>query len=84
MPYGVTPRQKELLDFIHGYWRANGRMPRLRTCAVWLGLTSTGAVRQLVMALRERGHLVMSPEGDVQPLVIPPAPSGFPALVVRS
>lgn len=55
--YGLTPRQKETLDFIKGYIEARGSSPTYDEIQQAVGLSSKSGVHRLVVGLCERGAL---------------------------
>lgn len=57
MSYGLTRRQKELLEFIRGHIAAQGFSPSYREMQLHAGLNSLSGVSRLVNALAERGHI---------------------------
>lgn len=55
---GLTPKQKECLDFIRAYIEAHGASPSYQNIMDAMGLRSKSGVHRLVHALHDRGHLV--------------------------
>jgi SOS-response transcriptional repressor LexA len=54
----MTPRQKDLLDFMVEYSRANGGlMPTYRECMYGLGLRSTAAISMLMSGLEDQNYI---------------------------
>ena len=77
MSYGLTLRQKELLDFIRATIAANGSPPSYREMQMHSGLNSLSGVSRLVNALAERGHIAFMRNGkrsitlnDAKPCVL--------------
>ena len=57
----LTPRQRQVLDWIVAYIDAHGCSPTYREIARGMGLPSTNNVWQFVNALRERGAIAYIP-----------------------
>lgn len=57
MPLPITPKQKEVLDFIITFINDRGYPPSYREIADGLGLASPSTVHVHIQALRERGFL---------------------------
>lgn len=53
----MTPRQRDCLNFIAGYWREFGYSPSFDEIAQGLGLSGKGRVAVLVAALCDREYL---------------------------
>ena len=53
----LTPRQRELLDFIQSSVGQENRMPSYREMAKALNVSAVGTVQDLVRALVNKGHL---------------------------
>ncbi len=53
----LTQRQRELLDFIRGYFTENGMAPSLREMADALGVNDLKGVRQHLERLERAGHI---------------------------
>lgn len=53
----LTPRQHELLRFIHGYVRRNGVSPSFEEMRDSLNLRSKSGIHRLISALEERGYI---------------------------
>ena len=56
---GMTPRQKECLDYIRQHFSDHGYAPTYREMAEHLGVVSLNTVSRLIHGLRERGHIRM-------------------------
>jgi SOS-response transcriptional repressor LexA len=57
MKIGLTPKQRELLDYIEAYSQESGASPSYQQMMERLGLHSKSGVHRLVKALEERGHI---------------------------
>lgn len=57
----MTPRQKEVLDFIKDYWAKNGYAPTYEAICLGLGIRSKGNVHEIIHALQERGFITFIP-----------------------
>jgi SOS-response transcriptional repressor LexA len=65
MTLGVTPRQKQALDFIRAYVRQHdGASPSYREMQAGLHLASVSSVSRLLHGLERRGHIVRVPNGE--------------------
>ncbi len=53
----LTPKQKELYDFLREYWNSQGVMPTVREIREHLGLASNFAVQKRLAALQKKGYL---------------------------
>lgn len=53
----LTPRQREILDWIQSFCRREGAAPTVREIGEALGMRSTGSVRDHLGALRSKGYL---------------------------
>lgn len=53
----LTKRQKEILDFIHGFTGEQGYAPSIREIAQGLGLSSASTVHEHLVALKAKGYL---------------------------
>lgn len=60
MPTPLTPKQKEVLDFIVNFIHEQGYAPSYREIALGLKLASPSTVHVHIQALRTRGYLRMS------------------------
>ncbi|MEK7116382.1 MAG: hypothetical protein AAB879_03235, partial [Patescibacteria group bacterium] len=60
----LTPKQKEVLDFIVSFINEKGYSPSFREIASGLNLASPSTVHVHIQALRERGYLRASSEGS--------------------
>lgn len=59
---GLTPKQRQLLDFIVGYQRSHrGDSPSFEQMAKGVGLASRGAVHRLITCLEERRAIARDP-----------------------
>lgn len=58
---GMTPKQKELLDFIKSYSGRNGYCPSYDDMMKALGLRSKSGIHRMVYALKERGYVRLLP-----------------------
>ena len=57
--YGLTPRQRDVLDFIEAYaGEHQGITPTYDEIVTGLGLTSKGRAYRLVEALAQRGYII--------------------------
>lgn len=57
--YGLTVRQREVLDFIENYAKEhNGLTPTYEEICVGAGIDSKGRVYRIVEALDQRGYIV--------------------------
>jgi sulfur relay (sulfurtransferase) DsrC/TusE family protein len=59
--YGLTPKQKELLQFIRDYYHANGMTPTFEEMKVKMGLASKAGIHRMINGLEERGHIFRIP-----------------------
>lgn len=57
MTYGLTPRQKEALDFIKSFSERRGFSPSVREVQLALGLSSTSGVIRILDGLQQRGAI---------------------------
>lgn len=55
MTHSLTPKQRELLDFIKSYIDANGVGPSFEEMRKHLGQTSKSGIHRLLAGLEERG-----------------------------
>tara|TARA_R110000765_G_scaffold44176_1_gene91763 strand:- start:43 stop:273 length:231 start_codon:yes stop_codon:yes gene_type:complete len=53
----MTPRQKECLDYISGFWSDNGYAPSFEEIRIALGAKSKSSVSALVKRLEARGYV---------------------------
>jgi len=58
---GLTPRQREALNFIQSYSDERGYSPNYREIADGLGLAATSGVNRLVKGLVARGYIAAMP-----------------------
>jgi SOS regulatory protein LexA len=54
---GITKKQKEVLDFIKGYWDKHQVAPTQKEIKEAFGLKSFGSVQRYLKYLKESGHL---------------------------
>jgi len=57
MPYPITKRQKEVLDFIKSYIGHNGYSPTLEEMKKRLHLSAVSTVHQHINALIDKGYI---------------------------
>lgn len=57
----ITPRQKDLLDFIKGFYSENGYCASYDEMAAAWGVNSRSTIRRLVCGLEERGFITRIP-----------------------
>ena len=71
----ATPRQLDLLRFIHGYQLAHGGVsPTLDECGAGIGLKARSGVHRLICGLQERGYLRTLPgRARAMAVIAPPA-----------
>lgn len=53
----LSPKQKEVLEWIQGYVRTHQTMPSRREIAIGLGLSSPATIQQHIEALEQKGFL---------------------------
>ncbi|HCS22815.1 MAG TPA: hypothetical protein DIW20_03620 [Rhodospirillaceae bacterium] len=71
----LTPKQRQLLDFIGAYNRRTGCGPSYDEMTAALGLASKAGIHRLINALEERGHIERLPKrARAIQLKQPPAP----------
>jgi len=58
----LTDRQKQVYDYISDYAREQGRTPKLREIAEFLGIRSRGSVHRYVQALVQAGLIEIEPD----------------------
>ena len=58
---GLTPMQRDVLDFIKSYSDQHGLMPTFQEICDHVGLKSKGGIHRVVTALEERGHIERLP-----------------------
>lgn len=86
MPYSLTAKQHELLEYIRARLAVSHVAPSYEEMMRHLGLASKSGVARLVDALVERGHLDRIPSGKrsvtlrlpTEPSASPPAASAEP------
>lgn len=64
----LTPKQKEVLDYIIGFINEQGYPPSYREIALGLNLASPSTVHVHIQALRERGFLRSNEDGAAREL----------------
>src|SRR3989344_1885644 len=57
----LTPRQKQILDYVQKYSRKNGYSPSLEEIARHFRLNSVATVHQHIKALEQKGYLERQP-----------------------
>lgn len=57
----LTPRQRELLEFIEDYGEKNGYYPTHDEMIAGTGITHKSHINQLLMALEGRGYIIRMP-----------------------
>ena len=74
MTIPATPRQQDLLRFVHGYQRAHGGIsPTLCECADGNGIRRTSSVHRMLVLLEQRGHIRRLPfRGRAIEVLVPP------------
>lgn len=58
----LTPRQKQILNYIYDYYRANGYPPSVREICAATGLKSTATVHAYLVQLEKKGYLSRNPQ----------------------
>lgn len=58
----LTPRQKQILNYIYDYYRANGYPPSVREICAATGLKSTATVHAYLVQLEKKGYLNRNPQ----------------------
>ena len=53
----MTPRQRQLLDFIHGYMAENGYQPSYVEMAAGIGYAGKSGIHYLLKRLQRDGHI---------------------------
>jgi repressor LexA len=53
----LTPRQRDLLAYIHGHVKEHGFCPSYREMGKAIGMGSTSGIHRLVTGLEERGFI---------------------------
>ena len=53
----LTPKQKQILEWIEAYLQKNQTMPSRREIALGLGLSSPATIQQHIEALEKKGFL---------------------------
>lgn len=66
----MTRRQKELFDYICGYWAERGYAPSYEEMALAMGIVSKSGIHRMVKALTERGFVNSLP-GKARSVVLP-------------
>ena len=59
--FGLTPRDRQALDFIRAYGDEHGQSPTFQQIATALGMRSKSNISRIVDDLVERGHLRRKP-----------------------
>jgi SOS-response transcriptional repressor LexA len=59
--FGLTPRDRQALDFIRAYSDEHGQSPTFQQIATALGMRSKSNISRIVDDLVERGHLRRKP-----------------------
>jgi SOS-response transcriptional repressor LexA len=88
MAISATPRQMDVLRFVHGYQQAKGYSPSHAELAEGIGSPKGGATQDRLLALEERGfirclygkHRAIE---VLEPPAIPRDPDGAPLYFVR-
>ncbi len=62
MASGLTPRQRETLDFIAGFIRQHGHSPSYQQISEGVPLNSKGRVADVLRCLVERQHITILPK----------------------
>ncbi len=62
MYHDLTPRQKQILNYIYDYYRANGYPPSVREICAATGLKSTATVHAYLVQLEKKGYLSRNPQ----------------------
>jgi hypothetical protein len=62
VPPALTPRQRQILDYIASFVAGEGYLPSTRQIAAACGLRSPTSVRRALQVLEDRGHLVRDPD----------------------
>lgn len=62
----LTDRQRDVLEFVGEYIRANGRPPTIREIAEGLAYRSTSSVHAVFTVLVRKGHLVHTAVGQAR------------------
>jgi SOS-response transcriptional repressor LexA len=57
--FGLTPRQRECLDFVETFIARNGYSPSMQEIVDALDLKSKSGAHRLIHGLRDRGHVDM-------------------------
>ena len=89
MSASFTPRQSDLLHFIHGYVARYGFAPSYDEMQRGIGAGTRGGIHRMVCALEERGHIRRLPyrARSIEVLFRPVAsraPDGTPLYFVPS
>jgi repressor LexA len=58
---GLTPRQRDVLNFILAHDKAHGFAPSIREIGLGVGIKSAGRVSDLLNALDKRGYITRLP-----------------------
>jgi repressor LexA len=57
----ITPRQRDLLNFVTKYTKRHGFCPTYREMAEGIGLNSASGVHRMIVGLQERGFIERLP-----------------------
>lgn len=57
----MTKRQRQMFDFIRGYWKERGYSPSYREIADGVGIRSISGVSRMLICLQERGLVTFLP-----------------------
>lgn len=71
---GLTPRQRQALDFIGGYIKANGCSPKYEEVSSAIGLKSRSGAYRVICELEERGAVITKAGRRRSILVVGPLP----------
>ena len=75
--FGLTPKQKQLLDFIKEFSEETGESPSFEQMKEACELKSKSGVHRLVIALEERGLIRRLPYRDRSISVVQDGPEGL-------
>ena len=59
--YGLTDRERQLLDFITGHATSGTRMPSFEEMAAHLGVKAKSHVHRIIVSLERKGHVKRIP-----------------------
>lgn len=77
----MTPKQKQLLEFVRDYVEQHGISPTYVEMQAHLGLASKSGVARLTKGLIAQGHLERAPGGTRNLLPSIPKGHSFPSLM---